>query len=462
MGKTAQDEIDPAIADLQALNRLKPDRPEFTITSVTPTSAGGWTRRSPSIAPLRLKSDGPEFHGNLAIALSDKGKLEEAIAEYRAALNLKPDFSNAHFGLGTTLRKQGKSDEAMVEYNTAIGLEPGRVEFHFNLGNALIDRGKLDQAIAAYQTAIRFKPGYAEAHSNLGVALFASERSTRRSPSTAKPSASNQTMPRPTPTSAPLFGSRGSLPTPSRKYVKPSVSSPNMPAHPNLGNALDDSGRPSEAIAEYREAIRLKPDSPTSHSNLGNALQRTGNLTEAIAEYRAALRLKSDYPEAHSNLGNALQRTGNLTEAIAEYREAIRLKKDFAEAHCNLRAALQAQNRITEAVAELGEAIRLKPDYPQARAWLGFALHTQGELAQAIAELRKAREMAKADPGLILKIEAELAVAEGQADMAARIPALLHGEDQPKNAAELLEFGFLSYTLKPYWGRPDDDESVPG
>ena len=98
------------------------------------------------------------------------------------------------------------------------------------------------------------------------------------------------------------------------------------------------------------------------------------------------------------------------------------------------------------------EAIRLKPDYPQARARLGFALHTQGELAQAIAELRKAREMAKADPGLILKIEAELAVAEGQADMAAQIPALLHGEDQPKNAAELLEFGFLSYTLKRYSG----------
>ena len=49
---------------------------------------------------------------------------------------------------------------------------------------------------------------------------------------------------------------------------------------------------------------------------------------EAIAEYREAIRLKPDFAEAHNNLGNALQAKGKLDEAIAEYREAIRLKPD--------------------------------------------------------------------------------------------------------------------------------------
>ena len=41
-------------------------------------------------------------------------------------------------------------------------------------------------------------------------------------------------------------------------------------AHHNLGVALKDQGKLDEAIAEYREAIRLKPDyaEPTTTSAL--------------------------------------------------------------------------------------------------------------------------------------------------------------------------------------------------
>ena len=56
-------------------------------------------------------------------------------------------------------------------------------------------------------------------------------------------------------------------------------------------------------------------------------------MDEAIAEYRQAIRIKPDDAEAHSNLGVALQVKGQLDEAIAECREAIRLKPDYAEAH---------------------------------------------------------------------------------------------------------------------------------
>ena len=48
-----------------------------------------------------------------------------------------------------------------------------------------------------------------------------------------------------------------------------------------------------------------------------------GKLDEAVAAYRQAIRIKPDYAEAHSNLGNALKERGNLDEAVAAYRQAI-------------------------------------------------------------------------------------------------------------------------------------------
>ena len=52
-----------------------------------------------------------------------------------------------------------------------------------------------------------------------------------------------------------------------------------------------------------------------------------------MAQYQEALRLKPDYAEAHNNLGIALKDQGQLTEAMAQYQEAIRLKPDYVDAH---------------------------------------------------------------------------------------------------------------------------------
>ena len=69
---------------------------------------------------------------------------------------------------------------------------------------------------------------------------------------------------------------------PSRPCVRRSGSSPiSAYAHANLGVALMRQGKLDEAIAEYREAIRLRPDDGPTHFNLGTALGRQGKLDEA-------------------------------------------------------------------------------------------------------------------------------------------------------------------------------------
>jgi serine/threonine protein kinase/tetratricopeptide (TPR) repeat protein len=124
--------------------------------------------------------------------------------------------------------------------------------------------------------------------------------------------------------------------------------------HPNdfwLNNNLREffaAMQPPQREAVYHFAaveVALRPGSPGAHLNLGNALSDKGRLDEAIAEYREAIRLKKDYAAAHSNLGDALYDKGMLDEAIAEYKEAIRLRKDLPQAHSNLGVDLRDKSR---------------------------------------------------------------------------------------------------------------------
>jgi tetratricopeptide (TPR) repeat protein len=92
--------------------------------------------------------------------------------------------------------------------------------------------------------------------------------------------------------------------------------------HYNLAVDLQEQGKLEEAIAEYRESIRLKPNDATTHFNLGNALQAQRKLAEAVAEFGTVVRIKPDYAEAYYQLGLGLAKLGTRTEAAAAFRRA--------------------------------------------------------------------------------------------------------------------------------------------
>ena len=68
------------------------------------------------VEALRTRPEYVDAHNNLGTALADLGRLDDAIACYRAALRIRPDYADAHHNLGNALKEQGRLDEATAAY----------------------------------------------------------------------------------------------------------------------------------------------------------------------------------------------------------------------------------------------------------------------------------------------------------------------------------------------------------
>ena len=171
-----------------------------------------------------------------------------------------------------------------------------------------------------------------------------------------------------------LNGNTQTYRLPEQEPVRPPERPQRPPQPPQVGaaefcrqaNALFFSGRYSEAIIAYQQAVQLKPDYHQAWSNQGSALFHLQRYPEAIAAYDRALGIHPDYPEAWNNKGGALSKLGQYEEALAAYDRAVELKPDYVEAWNNRGLALMELKRYKESVASYNRAVKLKPDYVEA------------------------------------------------------------------------------------------------
>jgi tetratricopeptide (TPR) repeat protein len=107
-------------------------------------------------------------HVNLGVALEQKGELNEALAEYRAAEQLAPELYHIHNNLGNLLDNLGHPNEALIEYRWAVLLSPGRPSLHNGAGMILAELGRFDEALRQFKEAARLDPTYPWAHLEIG------------------------------------------------------------------------------------------------------------------------------------------------------------------------------------------------------------------------------------------------------------------------------------------------------
>src|SRR5262249_2140184 len=144
-----------------------------------------------------------------------------------------------------------------------------------------------------------------------------------------------------------------------------------------------------QSIKAGREMVKAHPDSGEAHYNLGIVYIENGEperkFDEAAAEFREALRLRPDFVAAYSKLGAALHEL-HLRKMIQEcpedevesYKHAIQLDRNYAEAYVRLaRASIPAndflgsgRDGLAQAEALYKEALAIDPHNMEALAGL--------------------------------------------------------------------------------------------
>ncbi len=134
----------------------------------------------------------------------------------------------------------------------------------------------------------------------------------------------------------------------------------------DLGVALMQSGQNQAAIDLYKEAVVGDPKRSAFRANLGLAYMAAGETAKGLAEIRKACEIQPENPVLHFDLGRGLSTGGDPEAAAAEYRRAIELRADYPEAWNALGAVLIKLHRLPEAADALHRALQLRVDYPDA------------------------------------------------------------------------------------------------
>ena len=215
-------------------------------------------------------------------------------------------------------------------------------------------------------------------------------------------------------------------------------------AHHDLANALNG----EESLAEFRTAIRLKPDSAPMRFNLGLRLEQLGRHAKAETELRGAIRAKPDFAEAYGLLGGILLAQGKLDDAIAEYRDVNPAQARPRRAHRSLGLALPRQGKLDEAIAELRLTTLLQPSYAEAHCDLGGLLKQEGDYAGALDMYRKGHELGSRRADWPKESVQWVAEAERELALSTRFPAMIRGEDRPRDDVERLTLAQMSFDRK--------------
>jgi tetratricopeptide (TPR) repeat protein len=173
-----------------------------------------------------------------------------------------------------------------------------------------------------------------------------------------------------------------------RYYLKAvEVDSTYARAVMSLGYAYSAMGLQKKGIPMMERYIRLNPTAADPHASLADLLVRAGKFDEAIDQYNQSLKIKPDYWYSFVQLGNVKLTLGRLKEAEQDYRRWIAIagpgsgmrslqfaieghlalaRRRYGEAEESFRAGIGQDSTNMSAVIGLVEALANLKNFPGA------------------------------------------------------------------------------------------------
>lgn len=120
------------------------------------------------------------------------------------------------------------------------------------------------------------------------------------------------------------------------------------------------------AIELFNKAIVINPQNEHVYLNRGLAQYKLGNIQSALEDFLMSKKIAPQYAEAYFNIGNAYQELRDFSQAVVNYDKAISYIPSYAEAFNNRGNALQELGQHQEALKSYQRAIEITPNYAEA------------------------------------------------------------------------------------------------
>lgn len=141
----------------------------------------------------------------------------------------------------------------------------------------------------------------------------------------------------------------------------------------------------NEAIAQFRESLRIDPTFSFSSCTLGKIYAKMGWADEALEKFQRAVYYEPNYVEARYNLAILYSQKGLYNRALSEYEKIIEIEQrnlfpriacgydkallqfDYILAHFQLASLYEKEGRGQEAKVEYEHLLKLRPDFAPAK-----------------------------------------------------------------------------------------------
>ena len=120
-------------------------------------------------------------------------------------------------------------------------------------------------------------------------------------------------------------------------------------------------GRPDEAEAALREALRLAPENMRALLGLARCARKRGNRAAAVGYFKEAARLAPEDVWRWLDVAEDLRELGRLDEAEAALQEALRLAPENIHVHVGFASCAHKRGNRVAALGHFKEAARLQP-----------------------------------------------------------------------------------------------------
>ncbi len=158
-----------------------------------------------------------------------------------------------------------------------------------------------------------------------------------------------------------------------------------------IGESYQSAGDLGRAVAAFRKARQLSPESVEAALRLAYALEVAGEYRDAVAAYRDVLKISPNVPIALNNLAYLLaEHGGDLNEALRLAQSALRWFPQQQSISDTIGWISLKKKETDSALQIFSSLVRKYPEEPLYRYHLAAALYEKGDRTRAKGEAQLA------------------------------------------------------------------------